>query len=107
MRDHSSLRKMMQDDSPRSSRLTLSQHRQNELQSLLEDIRSGFQNYLSWDLERKPGDHLKELLRTIDERREEILGHPESKQTVSVWAEALKGAAFIASVMPPKKPSQF
>jgi len=100
MQDHSRLRKVMQEEPPRSSHYTVAQWRRSEVSSLVADLRSAFRDYLSWDLERTPSQRLDELQASLATYRAETLTQPQAVETIRIWTDALKGAAFIASVMP-------
>ncbi|HCF3637832.1 TPA: hypothetical protein NID13_000165 [Pseudomonas aeruginosa] len=104
LQDHSRLRKVMQEEPPRSSHYTVAQWRRNEVSSLVADLRSAFRDYLSWDLERTPAQRLDELQASLATYRADTLTQPQAVETIRIWADALKGAAFIASVMPTSRP---
>ena len=104
LQDHSQLRRVMQEEPPRSSHHTVAQWRRSEVTGLMADMRSAFRDYLSWDLERTPAQRLEELQHSLAARRAEILTQPQAVETLRFWTEALKGAAFIASVMPSANP---
>lgn len=106
MQSHVQLRRVMQEEPPRWSNHTMAQWRQSEVNSLTADIRSAFRSYLSWDLARTPAQGLDEFQRTLDARRDEILAQPQAVETLRIWTEALQGAAFIVSALPPASPSK-
>jgi hypothetical protein len=106
LKDHSQLRKMMQEEPPRWSHLTVAQWRRSEVSSLLSDMRSAIRDYLSWDLNISPAERLKETQQSLEARRSENLTQAQAVETLRVWTEALKGAAFITSVMPTGDPSK-
>lgn len=100
LKDFSQLHKMMQEEPPRWSNYTLTQWRRNEVSSLLADMQSAIRDYLSWDLEITPAQRLGEVQHSLEVRRAEILAQPQAVETLRIWTDALKGAAFITSVMP-------
>ncbi|WP_153785337.1 hypothetical protein [Pseudomonas sp. EMN2] len=101
MADHLQLRRKMQEVPPQWSNVTVAQWRRSEVTSLLGDCQSALRYYLSWDLKKLPAQQLEEVQRSLEERRAEILAKPASVETIRIWSDALKGAAFIYSVMPP------
>lgn len=105
MADHLKLRRMMQEVPPQWSNVTVAQWRRSEVSSLLRDCHTALRYYLSWDLKMTPAQQLKEVQRSLEERRADILAKPASVETTRIWSDALKGAAFINSVMPPIGPS--
>jgi hypothetical protein len=106
LKGYSQLRKVMQEEPPRWSNITVTQWRRNQASSLLADMQSAIKNYLSWELKITPAQCLDEVQRNLDERRAEVLAHPQAVETLRIWTEALKGAAFIDSVMPSGGPSR-
>ncbi|HHH9443086.1 TPA: hypothetical protein ACP32N_005074 [Pseudomonas aeruginosa] len=106
LKDYSELRRVMQEEPPRWSHHTAAQWRRSEVSSLLADLRSAIRDYLSWDLAIKPAQRLEEAQHSLNARRTEILTQPQSVEILRIWAEALKGAAFITSVMPSGGPSE-
>lgn len=93
MRDHLSLRTSMQEDPPRWSSLTAAQLRQNEVGSLLGDLKSVLRDYLSLELSIAPAARLEELQLNLEAHRAEVLARPQSVETLRIWSDALKVAA--------------
>lgn len=98
------LRRLMQEDPPSWPQHTVAQWRRGEVSSLLVDLRTAFREYLSWDLKVTPAQRLEEARCNLEARRAEILAQPQAIEVLRIWTEALKGAAFIASVLPSDKP---
>ncbi|MGE8063780.1 hypothetical protein [Pseudomonas sp. NPDC089569] len=98
---HQALRNAMQEQAPRWANHTTAQWHRSRVSSLLSDIQSSLRYYLSMDLKMTPGQRLEEVQRNLDMQRAEILARPQCVETMRVWGDALKGAAFITSVMPP------
>jgi hypothetical protein len=105
MKDHLQLRKAMQEEPPRWSNQTAAQWRQSEVSSLLADMQSAFRYFLSWELSITPAKRLEEVQHNLEARRAEVLAKPQSVETLRIWTDALKGAAFITSVMPSRSSS--
>ncbi|MFW9103812.1 hypothetical protein ACOI8A_27285 [Pseudomonas sp. P4795] len=99
-KDHLQLRKLMQDEPPKWGNHSVAQWRRSEVSSLLADLHYAFRSYLSWDLNITPGEQLKELDRSLEAARAEILARPVSVETLRIWNDELKSAAFMTSAMP-------
>lgn len=104
LKDYSQLRRMMQDEPPRRANQTMAQWRRSEVSSLLADMKSAIRDYLGWDLNITPAQRLDETQRSLETRRAEVLAQPQAVETLRVWTEGLKGAAFITGVMPSGDP---
>lgn len=104
LKDHLRLRKAMQEDPPRWANYTVAQWHRSEVSSLRADLHSAFHYYLTSDLSITPTKRLEELQLSLEARRAEVLANPHSVETLRIWTEALKGAAFITSVMPRGNP---
>lgn len=102
LQSHLALRKSMQEEAPRWANHTTAQWHRSRVSSLLSEIHSALQDYLSLDLDVSPAQKLEELQRSLDTQRAEILARPQSVETLRIWTDVLKGAAFITSVMPSK-----
>lgn len=101
LKDYSSLRKVMQGEPPRWSHVTtLAQWRRSEVGSLQADLRTAIREYLSWDLKVSPAKRLEETQEALQAQRVEVLSQPQSVDLIRIWTDALKGAAFITSVLP-------
>lgn len=106
LKNHLQLRKAMQEEPPRWSNHTAAQWRRSEVSSLLADMHSAIRYYLSWELQITPAKRLEELQHNLEARRAEVLTMPQSVETLRIWSDALKGAAFITSVLPSGSPSK-
>ncbi|MDF9778945.1 hypothetical protein [Pseudomonas baetica] len=106
LKDHLQLRKAMQEEPPRWSNHTAAQWRQSEVSSLMADMQSAIRYYLSWELSITPVKRLEEVQHNLEARRAEVLAKPQSVETLRIWTDALKGAAFITNVMPSGSPSR-
>ncbi|WP_020190758.1 hypothetical protein [Pseudomonas putida] len=106
LKGYSQLRKVMQEEPPRWSKHTVTQWRRSQVSSLLADLQSAIKEYLSLDLKITPAQRLDEVQQCLEARRAEVLAHPQAVETLHIWTEALKGAAFITSVMPSGGPSR-
>ena len=96
----------MQEDPPRWPNHTAAQWRQSEVSSLLGDMQYAIRGYLGSDLSITPAKRLQELQLNLEARRADELAKPQSVETLRIWSDALKGAAFITSVMPSGRPSR-
>lgn len=106
LKDHLQLRKAMQEDPPRWPNHTAAQWRQSEVSSLMGDMQYAIRGYLGSDLSITPAKRLQELQLNLEARRADELAKPQSVETLRIWSDALKGAAFITSVMPSGSPSR-
>lgn len=98
---HMELRRAMQEEAPRWANHTTAQWHRSRVTSLLSDIHSALRHYLALDLNVTPAQKMEELQRNLDTQRTAILARPQSIETLRIWTDALKGAAFITSVIPP------
>lgn len=106
LKNHLQLRKAMQEEPPRWANHTAAKWRQSGVSSLMADVQSAFRNYLSWELSVTPAKRLQELQSNLEARRTEVLAKPQSVETLRIWTDALKGAAFITTLMPSGGPSR-
>lgn len=104
LRCPSELRKAIEEVPPSWSHHTMATWRRSEVSSLLADLHSALRYHLAASLDIPPAQRLAEVQRNLEERRAEILAQPQAVEIMRVWSDALKGAAFIASVMPAAGP---
>nr|WP_228857448.1 hypothetical protein [Pseudomonas syringae]QOQ33342.1 hypothetical protein [Pseudomonas syringae pv. actinidiae] len=100
LKDHMQLRKLMQDEPPKWGNHSLAQWRRSRVATLLTDLQYALRSYLSWDLNTTPGERLKELESSLEATRAGILARPICVETLRIWNDELKSAAFMTSAMP-------